>query len=396
MLIFDAHLDLGMNALMWNRDLTRTIAEIREQEEAMEGKGRACNTVSLEEMRRGRVAMALATVLARTGSSPAPNLPMYRTAEIAYGMAQGQLAHYRILERSGHLRMIRDSTELDEHWRTWASTQMATAKLANATAPAGATAPADAIDPADGRGTPPPGVILTMEGADSITSPDEVSLWWDDGLRAIGMTHYQDNQYAHGTGTEGGLKPPAEALLEAMRSSGMILDLTHLADQAFWEALDVWDGPVLASHNNCRSLVPGQRQFSDDQIRAIIERGGVIGCALDAWMLHPGWIKRVTKPEVVGLDAVADHMAHICELAGNAHHVGIGSDLDGGFGTEQTPRDLDTIADLQKIAGALQERGFGESDVARMMHGNWIDYFGRHLPDRRHATIGSNRGETNA
>ncbi|MEX2502449.1 MAG: membrane dipeptidase, partial [Trueperaceae bacterium] len=366
-LIFDAHLDLGMNALMWNRDLTRTIDEIRRQEAEMEGKGRACNTVSLPELRRGRVAVTVGTVLARTGSSPAPNLPTYRSAEIAYGMAQGQLAHYRILERQGRLALIRDRERLDRHWSRWVAWER----------DAGAST-VDATEASDD--VPPPGLILSMEGADSIPSPDEVPLWWENGLRAIGITHYQDNVYAHGTGTEGGLKPPAKPLLEAIRSCGMLLDLTHLADQAFWEALDLWDGPVLASHNNCRTLVPGQRQFSDEQLRAIIERGGVIGCALDAWMLYPGWIKRVTTPEVVGLEAVADHVAHVCELAGNAEHVAIGSDLDGGFGTEQTPRDLNTIADLQKIAGLLRERGFAESDVERVMHRNWLEHFRKHLP----------------
>lgn len=373
LLIFDAHLDLGMNALMWNRDLTRTVAEIRQQEKEMEGKGRGGNTVALPEMQAGRVAVTLGTVLARTGSAPAPNLPTYRSAEIAYGMAQGQLAHYRILERRGRLRMIRERAQLDAHWEAWEAWEARTdgADVSDGVAPEAPNA----------EGAPPPGLILSMEGADSIPSPDEVPRWWDDGLRAIGLTHYQDNQYAHGTGTEGGLKPPAMPLLEALRTCGMVLDLTHLADQAFWEALEVWDGPVLASHNNCRALVPGQRQFSDDQLRAIIDRGGVVGCALDAWMLHPNWIRGVTRPDVVGLDAVADHVAHVCELAGNARHVAIGSDLDGGFGTEQTPRDLNTIADLQAIGGLLRERGFGQADVVQVMHRNWLDHFRQHLPD---------------
>ena len=155
----------------------------------------------------------------------------------------------------------------------------------------------------------------------------------------------------------------------------MVLDLTHLADQAFWEALECFEGAVLASHNNCRALVPGDRQYSDEQLRAIVERGGVVGAALDAWMLHPGWIKGETPNAVVGLDAVADHIDHVCQVAGNAWHAGIGSDLDGGYGTEQCPHDLDTIADLQKIAGLLRARGYAETDVEAIMHGNWIRFF---------------------
>ena len=155
----------------------------------------------------------------------------------------------------------------------------------------------------------------------------------------------------------------------------MILDLTHLAEQAFWEALERFGGPVMASHNNCRALVPGDRQFSDEQIRAIAGRGGVIGVALDAWMLYPGWIKDETSNDLVTLEAVADQIDHICQTTGGSLHAAVGSDLDGGYGTEQCPRDLDTIADLQKIPGLLRRRGYGEEEVERIMHGNWVRFF---------------------
>jgi membrane dipeptidase len=152
----------------------------------------------------------------------------------------------------------------------------------------------------------------------------------------------------------------------------MILDLTHLADESFWEAVAYFDGPVLASHNNCRALVPGDRQFTDDQIRKIIERDGVIGSAMDAWMLYPGWTKGETSNTVVSLKTVADHMDHVCQLAGNARHVAIGTDLDGGYGYEQTPHDLETIADLQKLPNLLRKRGYNEEDIGGIMHGNWL------------------------
>jgi membrane dipeptidase len=160
-----------------------------------------------------------------------------------------------------------------------------------------------------------------------------------------------------------------------MERLGIVLDLTHCSDEAFWQALEHYNGPVLASHNNCRALVPNQRQFTDDQLRAIIERDGVIGAALDAWMLKPAWsIGEHHNPAnpVVTLSDVVDHIDHICQLAGNARHAAIGSDLDGGFGREQSPSDLDTIADLQKLAGLLAARGYGETDIAAIMHGNWL------------------------
>jgi membrane dipeptidase len=157
-----------------------------------------------------------------------------------------------------------------------------------------------------------------------------------------------------------------------MQQLDIILDLTHLSDQAFWEALDLFDGEVLASHNNCRTLVPHQRQFDDRQIRAILERGGVIGVSFDNWMLRFGWVRGGKDNGPVRLMDVVNHIDHICQLAGNSQHAAIGSDLDGGFGREQSPADLDTIADLQKIPDLLAGRGYHDEDIAAVMHGNWL------------------------
>jgi membrane dipeptidase len=179
-------------------------------------------------------------------------------------------------------------------------------------------------------------------------------------------------RYAGGTATEDGFTKLGFALLNEMQRLGVILDLTHLSDPAFWQALNHFDGTVLASHNNCRALVPHQRQFSDDQLKAIIARDGVIGAALDAWMLAPGWIIGRSENPAVTLTHVVDHIDHICQLEGNSRHAAIGSDLDGGFGREQSPRDLDTIADLQKLAGLLEGRGYKTGDINAIFHGNWL------------------------
>jgi membrane dipeptidase len=221
----------------------------------------------------------------------------------------------------------------------------------------------------------PFGFILSMEGADPIRSPAQAAAWWEDGLRVVGLAHYGPSAYAHGTASQGGLSPKGIDLLAAMAELGMILDVTHLADQSFWEAVKIWRGPLLASHNNCRALVPGDRQFDDDQIKLIIERGGVIGAAFDAWMLAPDWTLAL-EPRV-RLDAVIDHIDRVCQIAGNARHAAIGSDLDGGYGTEQCPEGLDTIADLQKIPPLLRQRGYPEADVEAIMHGNWLRLFER-------------------
>jgi membrane dipeptidase len=211
------------------------------------------------------------------------------------------------------------------------------------------------------------GFVISMESADPILHPEQLSEWHTAGVRIIGPAHYGPGRYAGGTGTELGFSAVGLELLEQMERLGVILDLTHLTDRGFWEACGHFNGTVLASHNNCRALVPHQRQFDDAQIKAIIERNGVIGVAFDSWMIRPDW----KSPHVTIADVV-DHIDHICQLAGNADHAAIGSDLDGGFGREQSPRDLDTIADLQTIPDLLCGRGYTEADIAKIMHGNWL------------------------
>jgi membrane dipeptidase len=159
-----------------------------------------------------------------------------------------------------------------------------------------------------------------------------------------------------------------------MERLGMILDATHLCDDSFREALDCFGGTVWASHSNCRALVPHNRQFSDEQIRELIARDAVIGAAFDAWMLAPGWVRGETTPESAGvtLETVANHIDHVCQIAGNARHSAIGSDLDGAFGREQCPADVRTIADLNNLPAILRSRGYGEGDIQGIAHGNFL------------------------
>jgi membrane dipeptidase len=357
MLVFDAHLDLAWNAQEWNRNLELPATEIRLFEKHFTEIVPGDCTVTFPEMERGCVGLCVATLLPRLHRKDKP-LTFYQGRESTYAAAYGQLAYYRAMCAKGRLQELPTSAALQDHFQKW---------LAWTTS---------------GSGTRPAlGYILSMEGAPPILFPKQVDEWFAAGLRIVGPAHYGPNEYCHGTGSVGGLSPLGRELLQEMDRVGMLLDATHLADQSFWEALDVFHGPVLASHHNCRSLVPGDRQLTDDQIKALIKRGAVIGAAFDNWMLLPGWKTYVTSPQEVPLTKVVDQIDHVCQLAGNANHSGIGSDLDGGYGREQSPGDLDTIADLQKIAEILDRRGYSRADIERIMFRNFVDFFIRSLPN---------------
>jgi membrane dipeptidase len=353
MLVFDAHLDLAWNAIDWNRDLRLPVDEIRrlEREQGLAGKGRGLGTVSFPELRKGKVAVFIATLLARLlrpGAMPA--VQRYASMPAAYAAARGQLGYYRALESEGVLRWIRDWPTLEAHLREWKS---------------------------DENGRQPLGFILSMEGADPVLKPEQVQEWYDAGLRIIGPAHYGPSPYARGHNMQGGLFEQGPDLLREMQRAGMILDVTHLSDECFYQALDIFGGAVLASHHNCRALVNDPRQLTDHQIERLIDRGAVIGAALDAWMMMPGWIRGETTPETAGvkLDHVVDHLDRVCQLAGNHRHAAIGTDLDGGFGREQSPMDLDTIADLQRLPDLLRKRGYEAAAIEGIMYENWVRFF---------------------
>ena len=349
-LIFDAHLDLSMNAMDWNRDLRKSIQEMRSREVGMKDlPDRGNNVVNFEELRKGNIGLVVATQIARYVAPDNP-LPGWHSPQQAWAHTQAQLAWYREMERSGELTPIINKKNLEDHLEG----------LLNRT---------------ENR----IGYILSLEGADSIVDISYVEKAWSNGLRAIGPAHYGPGRYAQGTNATGGIGQAGKELLKEMERFNIILDATHLCDDSFWEAMNHFNGPVWASHHNCRSLVDHNRQLSDDQIRELIRRKAVIGSVLDAWMLVPNWIKGTSTPEGMncGLEKAIDHMDHICQIAGNANYVAIGSDLDGGFGKEQSPYDLQTIADLQKFPELLLKRGYSEHDIYQITSGNWIQFLRR-------------------
>ena len=354
-LIVDCHLDLAWNAIGYKRDLTLPVAELNRGEQGLDDHaGRGLATTTLPEMRAGGVGLCLATLIARTPVGEKAihgNLLDYPTPAAAAAAASGQLAWYRVLAEAGEVTLLASAGEVSAHAEQWRA-----------------------------GGEQRVGIVLAMEGSDPIISPEHVQRWYGAGLRVASLVHYGLGRYAGGTGTDGGVTPAGRALLAAFEQAGLILDVTHLSDRAFYQALDRYAGPLLASHQNCRALVPGGRQFNDDQLRLVLERGGIVAVACDAWMLHPGWVRGKTGADLVPIAALADHVDHICQLAGNARQAAVGSDLDGGFGSDQTPRELASIADLGRLAPILAERGYTGDQVAGVLADNALRFLTTHLP----------------
>lgn len=348
MFTIDAHLDLSMNALEWNRDLQQPVNAIRAREAGMTDKpDRANGVVAFPELRKGNIGLVVATQIGRYVALDNP-LPGWHSPEQAWAQTQGQLAWYKAMEDAGEMVMIKDRQGLEKHLALW------------------------------NDGTPndkkPIGYILSLEGADSLVNISYLERAYNNGLRAVGPAHYGPGRYANGTDATGHLNEQGKQLIREMEKLHMILDATHLCDDAFWDAMDLFNGTVWASHNNCRALVDHNRQFSDDMIKTLIQKGAVIGGALDAWMMVPGWIRGKSNPKAMdcNLEKMIDHMDHICQIAGNSLHIGIGTDLDGAFGKEQAPYDLETIADMQRLPALLTKRGYSAADIENVMHGNWL------------------------
>lgn len=353
MFIVDAHEDIGYNALHHDRDVRRSTAEQRAREAraaasepSAEGAAltgmRDLVMIGLPDLRRGGVGLVCATVFC---------MPEEQEAMTADGWAQ--LRYYQGLAAEPDAvgaRLIGSRADLDALTRDYAAAATPAAR--------------------------PVGFLPLMESADPIRDPADLEQWYAAGLRIIGPT-WRGSRYCGGTGHPGGFTDLGFALLAEMARLGMILDISHMADEAVWQAVERYDGQIIASHTNCRAFVPTDRMFTDDQIRAIAGRAGVIGVVLHNGFLVSGW---APADGAVGLDAVIRHLDHVRELTGDTTHSGIGSDFDGGAGAESTPQPFDTVADLGALAEGLRAHGYGENEVAGIMGDNFLRAFRAALP----------------
>ncbi len=350
--IVDAHEDIAWNALVLDRDVRRSALATRRLEEGSDvPQQHGLCTVGLPEWLAGGVAVVCGTVFASPARPGFPEQHTYTTADEAYALALAQLDFYhRLAEDERHIALIGSRADLDAVLSSWQSE------------------------------TPRVGLLPLMEGADPIREPAEAEFWFERGVRLVGPAWLAGSRYAGGDSAPGPLTDKGRELLEVLAGLGVILDTSHMADEAFFEAVDRYEGRVVATHANPRARVPGSRQLSDAMIRRLAERDGVVGIVPYNRFLRPGWTKGDPKDAVTVVD-VAAAIDHVCQVVGDAAHVGIGSDFDGGFGAESTPVGIDTVADLNRIGPALGEMGYSTDDIAAVLGGNWLRLFRSALPE---------------
>lgn len=348
-LIVDAHEDIAYNAFALNRDVHLSALESRAADDIRSAQGETLPqgpaTVGLPDFLQGNVRVIFGTVyVSPQGADNAQH--SYSSPEEAELQAQEQLAFYALLAADPRISLITSRADLE--------------RVTNSP-------------------TPQLGIVILMEGADPIVHPSDVPKWFDAGVRLVGPA-WSQTRYAGGTGKPGPLTDLGRQLMPALSQAGMILDASHLAEASFFEALDMFEGTVIASHSNVRALVPTDRQLSDAMIRALVARDGVIGAVFYNAFLKEGWREHGAIKNDVTFATVIDHIKHVSDIAGDALHSGIGTDFDGGFGLESTPKEIDTVSDLQKFPDYLSAANFSDADIANIMGGNWLRVLNRALP----------------
>jgi membrane dipeptidase len=307
--------------------------------------------VGLPEWLSGGITLVCGTIFVSPARRGSPESHTYATAEEAYALGQAQLDFYhRLTDECDQIALIGTRADLDSVLTSWESE------------------------------IPQVGIVPLMEGADPIREPAEAEQWFERGVRLVGLSWQTGSRYAGGNALPGPLTDAGRELLAVMADLGLILDVSHLAEEPLFEVIDRFEGRMVASHTNPRARVPGPRQLSDGMIRRLAERDGVIGIVPFNRFLRPDWAKGDPK-NVVTVADVAAAVDHVCQVVGDAAHVGLGSDFDGGFGAESAPAEIDTVADLARFGPALAELGYGEEDIAAVLGGNWLRVLQAALPE---------------
>ena len=332
MFIVDAHLDLAYNALH-GREVLLPAAQQTPGNVAEDG----IPSVGLPDLRRGSVGLICATIFCEPDDGKGRG---YRTADQANAEARRHIEWYHQQFAAGQMKLVRNASDLP-------------------------SAPAQAIS-----------TLILMEGADPLRNEADVEWFHQLGVRIVGLA-WKRTRHAGGTGAPGALTDEGRRMVRLLDQFGIIHDASHLAEESFWNLMELTNRPVMASHSNCRSFNPTDRQLSDDMIHAITQRGGVVGINFyDKFLVPPEEFRK----RKANLHDILRHMKHICEIAGDAAHVAIGTDMDGGFGREEIPHEIPSAGELPRLADFLGNHGFAAHEVAGIMGGNWLRFFRENLP----------------
>ena len=380
--IVDSHEDLAWNMLTFGRDYTQTVQSIRSRESSTEiPRHNGSTLLGWDAYQQGKVGVVFATLF----SAPLRkkegdwDILCYQDAAQAHHLYQRQVDAYHKLvdEHPSYFRLIGTKKELESHLQEW---QQAPDFTPPETPPKSESLDENENQSPENR--PPVGLVILMEGAEGVQNVEELLDWWNSGVRLIGPA-WIGTRFCGGTGEPGKLTKEGFQLLDAMADIGFILDLSHMDELAVLQALDVYPGPVVATHANPLAMLPGKdsnRFLPDHILEGILARNGVVGIVPYNLFLDSNWAKGMRR-ELVSIQRVADHIDYVCQVAGDAKHVGIGSDFDGGFGWQSVPEEIDSIADLQQLAPLLEARGYTEADLVDIFGGNWLDVLQSSLPE---------------
>ncbi len=343
-MIVDGHMDLAYNAVVLGRDLLQPVEVIRAREQVTPplGKGAGMCMATIPTLLEGQVGVVGASLFVAPAWRAWSHEPLvYHSLDEAHAQAMAQLDYYHALQEKAPVRVLTSAAALEAVLDSW-----------------------------QGNGQPLLGLFVVMEGADPIRTPDELGLWVERGVRGVTLAWASGSHYAGGNAYAGPLTAEGKVLLRGMAQYGLLLDVSHLWMTNVYEVLELYEGPIAATHANPRAFVPDSpRQLSDDVIRRLAQRDGVVGVVPFNRMLEPGWTEAMPRTP---LTRVAEVIDHVCQLVGSARHVGLGSDMDGGFGREAVPEGLESAADLPRLGQLLAERGYAPADVEAILCGNWL------------------------
>lgn len=354
MIVVDAHEDLAWNGLTFGRDYLQSVSVTRAREAGTTIPERNGETlIGWPEWIAGGVAVVFATLFAAPARSKMGTWETncYADAEQAHALYRAQLDWYHqlVAAHPTQVCLLRSRADLAAHLESWQHGEPQRRRV---------------------------GFVLLMEGADGVRQPLEIAEWAAGGIRIVGPA-WARTQYVGGTGDPGPFTEAGRALLREMAAAGLVLDISHLSDEALPEAFDLYGGPLIASHCNARALLPKRRQperhLTDSAIRTIAAREGVIGIVPFNAFLRSGWTRQDPRDAVTLADVVA-HIDHMSQLVGDTQHIGLGSDFDGGFGLGQVPIGLDSVADLPRIGDALAARGYTTPQIEGILGGNWLRF----------------------